>query len=165
MKRVVVFACMIIVLGYVVAALGDETKGKVEELGWGKFRLVETNDLRRLYHISKKITQYEPSTWRPVVGDEVQVIYTEVPKRSAKILRPDKVKLLKPGPNTVLLTSPVEGEIVETGKTGYKVRVAKVDKIVKFMKHRGTQVVPTGWQPTIFPHCWKGWTCWSVMAV
>jgi hypothetical protein len=79
------------------------------------------------------------------VGDTVSVTYTKVEQK----LRVDSVKLVKAGPNTVVIKSPVEIEVSEVGKSAIKGKIpAQDNKEVKFLKTKESKMTPDGWVPT-----------------
>jgi hypothetical protein len=128
-------------------AFGEETSGTVQELGFLKFKVLNKDGTSLLVHLAKDSTGYEPADWRPIVGDEINVSYLEVQRRNEKILQATKVTLVKASPNAVSITSPVEVEIVETGRSGYRAKIVSSGNVVRFSKGRGTSVSPAGWTP------------------
>lgn len=139
--------CLVLGLCASAATAGDEAKGVVSEGGWGKFKMVDTNGAERLFYESSKLTQYAPDTWRPAQGDEVLVHFSEVVSRSRIIVQVDKVTLVQAGPNTALIESPVEVELVQIGRTGYMGKPTDGGPTVRFLRHRRTRLDPPGWRP------------------
>lgn len=126
--------------------LADETEGTVTETGFHSLKLDEKGTIR-LFNASVKKTQYEPTTWRPEVGDKVKVLFNVTKGRGgATVLEIASTSLIKAGPNSVGdLKSPVTVTIVETGATGVKARLPK-GQTVKFDFSRSkTEKVPAGW--------------------
>ena len=83
-----------------------------------------------------------------MVGDKVSLDYMQVTGRGGTILQAMTVKLEKAGPDTLRLESPVEVQIVETGRTGIIVRLIKENKQIRFTRHRKTEMLPLGWTPS-----------------
>lgn len=134
----------------ILVAGAEETKGTIKETGFGKFKLEEKGGTVRLFHIAKKTTTYEPDTWRPSEKDKVTIAFTQIRKRSATILRVDKITLTKAGPNTITIESPVKVEIIKFGRTGVIVKLTDQakGKEIRFTKHRKTRYIPAGWAPS-----------------
>lgn len=133
-------------------AQGDAAKtlkGSVLEEGFGKFRMKDASGASWLLYLSRDKTSYKPDDWRPVVGDQVVVTYVEATSRGNEILQAAIVELVKAGPNTVRITSPVEVVITEVGRTGYNAKIAPSGPIAKFTKQRSTKIEPTGWVPAV----------------
>ena len=126
---------------------GNEVKGTVQEGGFGKFKLQDKSGTSWLFYLSKDGTAYKPDDWRPTVGDEVTVAHMEVQRRGASISQATSVTLVKAGPNTARITSPVEVEIVESGRRGYKAKIVSSGTTVQFDIGRSMKVVPAGWVP------------------
>ena len=153
--RHVLLGIMLILLACSVRTLAEEEKGNmvqgtIVETGFGKFKLQDLQDKKkvtRLFYVSRKSTIFKPNNWRPINGDKVSLTYIEVPKRKSTIAKVGTVTLVKAGPNTLRLKSPVAVEIAETGRSGYKVRIGKSRTLFKFASHRRTKVVPAGWIP------------------
>jgi hypothetical protein len=124
------------------------TQGVVQEDGFGKFRLKDKAGTSWLFYLSHDKTRYTPDDWRPIVGDEVNISHMEVQSRGNTISQAVTVGLVKAGPNTIRIKSPVEVQITETGRSGYKAKVLSTGVIVRFGNQRSSQVVPTGWVPT-----------------
>jgi hypothetical protein len=144
-------ACCSLIL-FVLGALpvmANEGRGIVVEMGWGKFKVKDDSGVIKLYYVEKKTTTFEPTDWRPTEGEKILLAYTEVLRRSETILRVDKVKLLKAGAQTIRIKSPVDVEIVEVGRSGFKTKILASGKAVKFLRHRRTQVIPAGWVPVM----------------
>jgi hypothetical protein len=140
-----IIMCLTLITGS-FQAFGEETQGTISETGFHAFRLDEKGTTR-LFNASSKITQYEPASWRPEVGDQVKVVYHVTQnKKGVTILQIDTTTLIKPGPNSVNdLQSPVTVTVVEVGKSGIKARIPK-GQIVKFNYNRGkTEKEPAGW--------------------
>jgi len=129
------------------AALGDEASGLVSEPGFGSFQLDEKGTAR-LFSLSSRSTAYEPADWRPAKGDEVTVTYTTQTKRGKTLLVVDKLKLVKAGPNTITISSPVTVEITEVGRTGVNAKIP-TGQVIKFTYDRKTQKLPAGWVPAV----------------
>lgn len=127
----------------------NTTEGTVEETGWGKFKIKDKDGTLRLFHVSKKSTTFSPEDWRPMKGDKVSVKFSTFQRRNATIAQIDSVKLVEAGPNTPRMTSPVEVEIREVGRSGFRVKLLDSGKLVKFSRHRGTQMEPVGWTPAV----------------
>ena len=135
----------IAVLGALVlpgAAQADQAAGKVQACARGTFTLDQDGTLR-LFHLSARQTLYEPATWRPTVGDQVDVTFV-VNKNQLEVTQ---AKLVEAGPATIAdLASPAVVTIVEKGKSGL---VGQLDSghQVKFSSSRRTQWEPAGWLP------------------
>jgi hypothetical protein len=131
-----------------VAVLGDEATGIVADTGFGSFTMDEKGTIRQ-FNLSSANSQYEPGGWRPTPGDEITVTFTVVPgKRGGATLAVGKATLVKAGPSTVAVTSPIVVEIVEIGKSGVNAKVP-AGQVVKFTYQRSTQKIPVGWVPVI----------------
>jgi hypothetical protein len=142
--------CMFIVgmIAGNAAVLADETTGIVADTGFGSFTLDEKGTMRK-FNLSSSSSQYEPGGWRPTPGDELNVTFTVVPgKNGGAVLAVGKVTLVKAGPSTVAVTSPIVVEVVEVGKSGVNAKVP-TGQIVKFNYQRSTQKIPVGWMPVI----------------
>ncbi|MBN2302780.1 MAG: hypothetical protein JXN60_09740 [Lentisphaerae bacterium] len=131
----------------IVGAHAEEAKGIVSEMGFGKFRLKESDNVARLFHLKKKTTSFEPADWRPAEGDKISLTFMETVSRSGTILQAQQVKLKKAGPNTFDLENPVDVEIIETGRSGFIVKLIRRNKQWRFDRHRRTEMVPAGWIP------------------
>ena len=125
-----------------------EVQGTVQELGFGKFKLQEKSGTGWLFYLSKDGSTFKPDDWRPSVGDEISVAHMEVQRRGNAISQVTSVNLIKAGPNTIKLTSPVEVEITEVGRSGFMAKVMPSGKVVRFATQRSTKVTPTGWVPS-----------------
>lgn len=125
----------------------EPVEGTINEIGWGKFRLTDKDNTIRAFSESKQDTKYDPSDWRPAVGDLVSAAYTKVEQRSGAVLRVDTLKLVKAGPNTVIVKSPAEILITEVGKTAIRGKVLALDKEARFSRSRETKMSPDGWTP------------------
>lgn len=124
-------------------AVADQATGKVQATARGSFTL-DDNGTLRLFSLSSKQTAYDPATWRPTVGDQVDVQFVV----NKGVLVVGQVKLLEAGPNTLAdLASPATVTIVEKGRSGI---LAKLEsgQTVKFAASRGTAWEPAGWLPT-----------------
>lgn len=147
MKSVVLGAALVaamVVGGGTV--LGDEASGKVTETGFGSFKLDEKGTIRQ-FNLAKGKTEWEPKTWQLTKGDEVTVTFNVETRRGNERLVVQKVVLVKGGPDTITdLKSPVEAEVVETGRSGVRVKISS-GQIVKFAQGKKTQKVPAGWTP------------------
>ena len=124
-------------------AAADQAIGKVQATARGSFTL-DDNGTLRLFSLSSKQTAYEPATWRPTVGDQVDIQFVV----NKGVLVVGQVKLLEAGPNTLAdLASPATVTIVEKGRSGV---LAKLEsgQTVKFAAGRGTAWEPAGWLPT-----------------
>ena len=126
---------------------GNKVQGTILETGFGKFKLQDKKKIIRLFYVSRKSTIFKPDNWRPIKGDKVSLTYIEVPKKKSTIAQVGTVTLVKAGPNTLRLKSPVVVEIAETGRSGYKVRIGKSRTLFKFASHRRTKVIPASWIP------------------
>ena len=146
-KQGMVLACVVLAAIWGTTARGEEVAGSVVELGHGSFKLND-GDITRLFNLSSKGTQYEPDTWRPAVGDDVNVDFLVVPgRRGGATLSVVKVTMLKAGPNTPGdLRSPVSAEIIEVGRSGVRARIPS-GHILKFNPDRGVVYQPPGWVP------------------
>lgn len=136
------------VVGSVAALGGGKIQGTVTQTGWGKFILKDLAGTTRTFHVGKGVTGFEPDDWwRPKAGDEVTLEWIETTGRSGVVVTASSVKLLKPGPNTVKLESPVEGEVVQGGRSAIqaKVRTKGKQSVVRFQRGRDTTVTPMGW--------------------
>ncbi len=142
-----VFFCSL--LTFAQGGTTDAVKGTIMEGGFNKFKLQDKSGTSWLFYPSQKATGYEPADWRPNEGDEVAVASIEVKRRDATILQANQITLLKAGPNTFRFKSPVEVEIVEAGRSGYRAKVLSVGATVKFGNQRGMQMVPAGWLPAM----------------
>lgn len=131
--------------------LADEATGKVVGAPY-KSIIIDDKGTSRQFNIRMRgKTAYEPEAWRPEVGDEVAITYNAVPGRGGKVvLAVEKARLVKAGPNSVAdLKSPITGTIVETGRTGIKVKVGR-DQVVKFDYRRGGPAKePAGWVESV----------------
>jgi len=141
----VMFFCSL--LTFAQGGTTNAVKGIVMEGGFNKFKLQDKSGTSWLFYPSRKVTAYEPDDWRPSEGDEVAVTSMEVKQRDATILQANQITLLKAGPNTVRIKSPVEVEIVEAGRRGFRAKILSVGATVQFGNQRGMQMVPAGWLP------------------
>lgn len=124
-------------------AVADQATGKVQATARGTFTL-DDNGTLRLFSLSSKQTAYEPATWRPTVGDQVDIQFVV----DKSVLVVGQVKLLEAGPNTLAnLVSPATVTIVEKGRSGILARLES-GQTVKFASSRGTAWEPAGWLPT-----------------
>ena len=131
-----------------LAVLAEETTGVVADTSFGAFTLDEKGTIRQ-FNLSSSNSQYEPGGWRPTPGDEVTVNFNIVQgKRGGPVLAVAKVTLVKAGPSTVAVTSPVVAEIVEVGKSGVSAKIP-TGQIVKFTYQRSTEKIPVGWLPAV----------------
>lgn len=123
--------------------LADQAAGQVQAAARGTFTLDENGTLR-LFNLSSRSTVYEPASWRPTVGDRVDVAFVV----SEGKLVVNQATLVEAGPNTLPeLPSPAAVRIVEKGRTGI---IAQLDdgRSVRFSATRGTVWDPAGWMPT-----------------
>jgi len=128
--------------------MADEAVGKVTGMGLGSFKLDEKGTVRQ-FNLSRQNSVFDPTLWRPGVGDEVTVTFMVKQGKRGTVLEVSNVKLNKAGPDTVIsLASPAEVEITEVGRSGVKAKIA-TGQIVKFAAARGVRWVPTGWVPTV----------------
>jgi len=144
--------CVSLLVTMLCPAVADDDNtavGTIQEIGWGKFKIKDEDGTVRLFHISKKATTFSPDDWRPMLGDKVSIKFSTFQRRSATIAQIDSVKLLEAGPNTPRMTSPVNVEIREVGRTGFKVKLLDSGKLVKFSRHRATRMEPAGWVPNV----------------
>ncbi len=146
-KQGMMLAGVVLAMAWGTTVRGEEVAGSVVELGHGTFKLND-GDITRLFNLSSKGTQYEPDTWRPAVGDDVNVDFLVVPgRRGGATLSVVKVSMLKAGPNTPAdLRSPVAVEIIEVGRSGVRARIPS-GHILKFNPGRGVVYQPPGWIP------------------
>ena len=138
-----VVVALLFALALPLLAAADQATGKVQATARGNFTL-DDNGTLRLFSLSSKQTAYEPSTWRPTVGDQIDVQFVV----DKGVLVVGQVKLLAAGPNTLAdLASPATVTIVEKGRSGV---LAKLEsgQTVKFAAGRGTAWEPAGWLPT-----------------
>lgn len=146
-KQGMMLAGVVLAMAWGTTVRGEEVAGSIVELGHGTFKLND-GDITRLFNLSSKGTQYEPDTWRPAVGDDVNVDFLVVPgRRGGATLSVVKVSMLKAGPNTPAdLRSPVAVEIIEVGRSGVRARIPS-GHILKFNPGRGVVYQPPGWIP------------------
>ena len=140
--RIGIFSALLCALVLPGAARADQAAGKVQACARGTFTLDQDGTLR-LFHLSARQTLYEPATWRPTVGDQVDVTFV-VNKNQLEVTQ---AKLVEAGPATIAdLASPAVVTIVEKGKSGL---VGQLDSghQVKFSSSRRTQWEPAGWLP------------------
>ena len=141
--RIGIFAALLCALALPGAAGADQAIGQVQACARGTFTLDQDGTLR-LFHLSAKQTVYEPATWRPMVGDQVDVSFVV----NQGQLEATQAKLLEAGPNTIAdLASPAVVTIVEKGRSGI---IAQLEsgRSVRFSASRRTQWEPAGWLPT-----------------
>ena len=67
-----VVVALLFALALPLVAAADQATGKVQATARGNFTL-DDNGTLRLFSLSSKLTAYEPATWRPTVGDQVDV--------------------------------------------------------------------------------------------
>lgn len=140
--RMVVFVALLGALALPLSAGADQATGLVQACARGTFTLDQDGTLR-LFHLSAKQTMYEPATWRPTVGDKIDVLFV-VNKGQLEVT---KTTLLEAGPNTIAdLASPAVVTIVEKGKSGI-IGQLESGQAVKFASSRRTQWEPAGWLP------------------
>ena len=140
--RIGIFIALLGALVLPGAARADQAAGKVQACARGTFTLDQDGTLR-LFHLSARQTMYEPTTWRPTLGDQVDVTFV-VNKGQLEVTQ---AKLVEAGPSTIAdLASPAVVTIVEKGKSGL---VGQLDSghQVKFSSSRNTQWEPAGWLP------------------
>ena len=140
--RVGVFVALLCALVLPGMAWADQAAGQVQACARGTFTLDQDGTLR-LFHLSAKQTMYEPATWRPTVGDQVDVLFV-VNKGQLEVTQ---AKLVEAGPNTIAdLASPAVVTIVEKGRSGV---IAQLEsgRSVRFASSRQTQWEPAGWLP------------------
>jgi len=126
----------------------DKLEGTINQVGFGKYSIIDSKGSELLLNISRRETQYEPKLWRPAKDDKVSATYYEKAGRNGAKLVAKNVTLVKAGPNTIIITSPATVTITETGRSGFKTTLTDYDeKALKFTRHRGTKIVPTGWLP------------------
>jgi hypothetical protein len=142
-------AALIAVMFIPVSGRADEVAGKVADTSFGAFMLDDAGTLKQ-FNLSARNTVYEPTTWRPTAGDEIQVTYTPIQnRRGATVLAVDTAMLVKAGPHTLTdLASPIEVEITETGRSGIRGKIPS-GQIVRFAYDRGVQRLPAGWVPVV----------------
>ena len=140
--RIGIFIALLCALVLPGAARADQAAGKVQACARGTFTLDQDGTLR-LFHLSARQTMYEPTTWRPTLGDQVDVTFV-VNKGQLEVTQ---ATLVEAGPSTIAdLASPAVVTIVEKGKSGL---VGQLDSghQVKFSSSRNTQWEPAGWLP------------------
>ncbi len=133
-----------------LVATAETVQGTITKIEWGKFMLKDKTGTTRVLAISKKATTFEPMTWRPSVGEEVSVDYEQITTRSgAGVLQNLSCKLVTPTKQSIVdLQSPIEVDIIETGRSGVRARLPN-GRIIKFTSSRQTQWEPAGWAPGI----------------
>jgi hypothetical protein len=120
----------------------DEATGVITNTSFGAFQLDEKGTIRQ-FNLSRANSVYVPDTWFPATGDKVKVTFTVKPEKTS-VLEVQKVELLKIGPNSIPpMTSPINVEITETGRSGWKAKLPS-GQIVKFEKSRNTVLTPAG---------------------
>lgn len=135
----VVLMCALLLPG---AAWADQAAGLVQACARGTFTLDQDGTLR-LFHLSARQTMYEPTTWRPTIGDKVDVTFV-VNKGQLEVTQ---ATLVEAGPSTIAdLASPAVVTIVEKGKSGIIGQLESGHQ-VKFSSSRSTQWEPAGWLP------------------
>lgn len=140
--RIGVFVALLCALVLPGAAWADQAAGQVQACARGTFTLDQDGTLR-LFHLSARQTMYEPVTWRPTVGDKVDVTFV-VNKGQLEVTQ---AKLVEAGPSTIAdLASPAVVTIVEKGKSGI-IGQLESGQAVKFSSSRRTQWEPAGWLP------------------
>jgi len=132
-----------------VSALAVKTMdGIIKEPGYGKYSVETADGTEFLLHVSKRETTFTPELWRPAKGDQISADYYEKTGRNGTIIVIRKIELVKAGPNTINITSPVNVTIVETGRSGFKTTLDDYNDIdKKFARFRGTKTNPAGWVP------------------
>ena len=140
--RLGIFAALLLALVLPGTAGADQAAGQVQACARGTFTLDQDGTLR-LFHLSARQTMYEPVTWRPTVGDKVDVTFV-VNKGQLEVTQ---AKLVEAGPSTIAdLASPAVVTIVEKGKSGIIGQLESGHQ-VKFSSSRRTQWEPAGWLP------------------
>lgn len=140
LKFVVLALLFSLALPWVAAA--DQATGMVQSCARGSFTL-DDNGTLRLFNLSSKQTAYEPATWRPTMGDKVDVLF--VINKGTLVV--NKATLLKAGPSTVAdLASPAIVTIIEKGRSGV-IGELESGHTVKFASSRRTIWEPAGWLP------------------
>lgn len=138
-----VFVALLCALAMSGAAWADQATGQVQTTLRGTFHLVDQDGTLREFHLSAKQTLYEPATWRPTVGDKMDVTFV-VNKAQLEVT---KATLVEAGPNTIAdLASPAVVTILEKGKSGIIGQIESGHQI-KFASSRQTQWDPVGWLP------------------
>ena len=148
-SRRIVWMCVVFAALCAPRGWSDDAKGVITDTGLGSFTIDEVGTLRQ-FNLSSKNTVYAPATWRPTKGDSVSLTFTPIAnKRGNTVLAVDLVTLVKAGPDTLVdLSSPVAAEIVETGRSGVRARIAG-GHILRFAYGRGVQKTPPGWVPVV----------------
>ena len=141
----------VIILGLWMAGttgvVADEAGGKVSATGYGSFKLDVEGTVRQ-FSLSSTKSQYEPASWRPTKQDQVTVAFTPSQGKKEPILWVDKVKLVKAGPQTIVMVdSPAAVEITEAGTSGLTAKLAS-GQTAKFSYRREMERSPAGWNPT-----------------
>lgn len=137
-----------LVCGVCVAMAADTRKvedasGMVTNTTHGAFQLQE-KDVVRQFNLSRLDSVYEPNTWYPTCGDMVNLSYVIKSGVKSPTLEVLKIKLVTPGPNTMLaLTSPATVEVVAIGHQDF---IAKMPtgQHIKFLTGHRTKSVPEG---------------------
>jgi hypothetical protein len=128
----------------------QQLEGTVKDVGFGKYAILDSTKTEFLLHASKRETQYEPALWRPAAGDKVSADYYERKDRNGDLLVAKSISLVKAGPDSVTISSPVTAIITETGRSGFITTLPDYgDKDLKFSRGRSTKLVPAGWVPGV----------------
>ena len=148
-KQKVVLVCVVSAVLCATRGWGEESKGVISGTGLGSFTINDGGTLRQ-FNLSSKNTLYAPATWRPMRGDDVRVAFTPIQnKRGNTVLAVDRVTLVKAGPDTLVdVPSPAMAEIVETGRSGIRARIAD-GHVLRFAYGRGVRKSPPGWVPVV----------------
>lgn len=142
-KNLIGLLCVLFLFIGGLSAKGDETTGVITQSGRGMFQINEQG-MTRQFNLSMRNSQYEPTSWRPTMGDEVLV---EFALNSKGILEVLKSTLVKAGPRTILLPdNPVIVDIQGQVRGGIRAKIPS-GQIVEFSSSRSTLIQPAGWVP------------------
>lgn len=128
-----------------LALCQDTVTGKVARTGWGKIEITDSPGSTRVFSLSSKLTRYEPAGWKPMVGDQVKVTFTQVESRGRIVVRADLIVLVDAAKQP--FQSPVEVQILENGRSALRVKIVKTNFEERFSKSRETEFSPAGWVP------------------
>jgi len=140
----------VIGVAYLAAAedAGQRASGSVSQMGYGKIVLKEKDGIARTFLEGRRDTTYDPESWRPEAGDEIEITYIQ---REQKLVA-TTVHLVEVGPNNVdpaKMTSPMDVTIVEVGRSGIIGTRGDDPRRIRFAFARSTQYEPVGWKPLV----------------
>ena len=146
---------LLYLLLFVATGLGEEISCLVNKVGYGNV-VLDDGGTMRAFSLSAKRTQYVPEMWRPANGDKVKAsFYVDGNK-----LVITQMELVEAGPDTppADLSSPLDVEIVESGKSGVKAKIPS-GHVLKFQYVKRTQKIPLGWMPMAGEKANLSFTC------